>query len=118
MCLDKDGKGLFNHMETTKPGVGFCCNPSSTSEFCTSGTTHGHGGSQVEILCSPDSYLSRSQIATSPYKNVITGIRNYQMFAYCPSTGNQKICGISSGKTKRTTNASDNSVKPNSDAIE
>ena len=85
MCLDKEGKGLFNHMETTKPGVGFCCSPSSTSEFCTTGTQHGHGGSTVEILCSPESFIPADQAAASPYKNVITGDRNYQMFAYCPN---------------------------------
>ena len=96
MCIDKDGKGLFNYMQTTKPGVGFCCAPDSTADVCTSGKVLGEGPSQIEMLCSPESYLSPENLQASPYNQVVTGDRNHQMFAYCPNI-NQKICGVTDG---------------------
>lgn len=94
MCVDKDGKRLDKHMRNTKPGVGFCCSPDSTAKICTTGTVYEED--DVEIICSPDSFFTDDQKTNSPYKDVATGDRNNQMFAYCPSI-TQQTCGVVGG---------------------
>ena len=88
MCHDRDHKSMIKVTGSSNFGHGVCCKPGSTNEHCVSGSG--------DHICSQPVL---DQDTSDKYKNILTGGKNHQMFAFCPKT-NPKMCGISNSKVE------------------
>ena len=80
-------------------GDAFCCKGDYNDEYCEHGQRHIKGGMEIKTICSPPSFESNPESST--YADVMTGQRNYQMFAFCPGV-NSQACGAVGTETKLT----------------
>lgn len=92
--MDQGHNSLFDHTGTSDPGAIFCCNPNSNEGYCKNGNQYDlyRDGEVIEYgmttVCSEPSFG-----ANDKFYNILTGNRNHQMFAYCPSISHTK-CGV------------------------
>ena len=96
VCMDAEHDNLFtsNHIQTSKGGQVICCKSDYNEGYCKDGNVIADAGQQpITMVCSPPSFVADPASSSSTYKNVITGNRNHQMFAYCPQISRPK-CGI------------------------
>lgn len=90
LCLDQGHNSLYHHTKSSDPGNAFCCKPGNNEGYCQAGGVHDYDGIEegITTVCSQP-----SKGATSEFASILTGNRNHQMFAFCPTINHQK-CGI------------------------
>lgn len=88
MCHDDTHQSQILATGSSNRAHGVCCKPGFTGEHCTSDGKH---------TCSQPSASDADGFGAVITKK---GGKNHQMFAFCPSTGNQQTCGISDDASK------------------
>lgn len=92
LCMDQGHNSLYHLTGSSNPGNAFCCKPDSNEGYCKQGGVHSYKGKEEDIttVCSQP-----STGASGDFKSILTGNRNHQLFAFCPSINHQK-CGVKS----------------------